>query len=132
MEKQKETAAEPEQSGTPAMKTVEWVGSSLKDLKAMPDEIKDRFGFGIHIAQRGEFPENAKKLKGFDGVVELIEDFVGNTYRAVYMTRIAGKLYVLHCFQKKSTRGIATPKHEIETIRARQKTAFEHAKNPKP
>ena len=111
-------------------KHVLWVGSSKKDLMAMPDEVKSAFGFALYLAQQGKKHQNAKPLKGFSGagVLEVVEDCLGDTFRAVYTVKIAENIYVLHCFQKKSKRGIETPKQEIDLIRDRLKIAQDHAK----
>ena len=111
-------------------KHVLWVGSSKKDLTAMPDEVKSAFGFALYLAQQGKKHQNAKPLKGFSGagVLEVVENCLGDTFRAVYTVKIAENIYVLHCFQKKSKRGIETPKQEIDLIRDRLKMAQEHAK----
>jgi phage-related protein len=113
-----------------AYKYVLWVGSSKKDLMAMPDEVKSAFGFALYLAQQGKKHQNAKPLKGFSGagVLEVVEDCLGDTFRAVYTVKIAEVIYVLHCFQKKSKRGIETPKQEIDLIRDRLKMAQDHAK----
>lgn len=107
-----------------------WLGSSKKDLRGLPDEVQDTFGFALHLAQEGKKHEQAKPLKGFGGagVLEVVEDFRGNTYRAVYTVKIANAIYVLHCFQKKSTHGIETPKPDMDLIRERLKAAEAHAK----
>ena len=96
----------------------------------MPDDVVDVFGFALHLAQLGRKHGQAKPLKGFGGagVLEVIEDHKGDTYRAVYTVKIADIVYVLHCFQKKSTKGIETPKHEMDLIRERLKAAQAHAK----
>ena len=111
-------------------KHVLWVGSSKKDLMAMPDEVKSAFGFALYLAQQGKKHQNAKPLKGFSGagVLEVVEDCLGDTFRAVYTVKIAENIYVLHCFQKKSKRGIETPKQDIDLIRDRLKMAQDHAK----
>lgn len=82
----------------------------------------------LYAVQLGELPPKAKPLKGFGGagVLELIEDWQGNTYRAVYTVRFQDSVYVLHVFQKKSKRGIATPKHEVDLIADRLKIAQDH------
>lgn len=107
-----------------------WVGSTKKDLIAMPDEVKLAFGFALYLAQAGKKHQDAKPLKGFAGagVLEVIEDYLGDTFRAVYTVKIAESIYVLHCFQKKSKRGIETPKQDIDLIRDRLKIAQDHAK----
>ena len=91
-----------------------WVGSRRRDLRVFPPAVRRTFGVALFAAQLGEMPPEAKVLKGFGGagVLELIEDHHGNTYRAVYTVRFATKAYVLHAFQKKSKRGIATPQQE--------------------
>lgn len=112
------------------LKPLLWVGSSKKDLLSMPDDVVDVFGFALHLAQTGKKHEQAKPLKGFGGasVLEVVEDHLGDTYRAVYTVKIAEAIYVLHCFQKKSKQGIETPKHEMDLIRERLKAAQAHAK----
>ena len=112
------------------IKPLIWVGGCKKDLLAMPGEVQDLFGFALHEAQSGRKHENAKPLKGFGsaGVLEVVEDWRGDTYRAVYTVRFAAKVYVLHCFQKKSTHGVATPKPELDKIHARLKAAEAHSK----
>lgn len=111
-------------------KPLRWVASSKKDLQAMPDDVKDVFGFALHLAQSGSKHSHTKPLKGFGsaGVLEVVEDYQGDTYRAVYTVRIQEAVYVLHCFQKKSSTGIATPKPDIDKIRDRLKAAEKHAK----
>lgn len=106
-----------------------WVGSAKKDLQAMPDEVQDTFGYALHLAQTGAKHAHAKALKGFGsaGVLEVVESEAGSTYRAVYTVKIAGAVYVLHCFQKKSTSGIATPKPDMDLVRERLKAALAHA-----
>lgn len=95
----------------------------------MPDGVQDTFGFALHLAQIGKKHEQAKPLKGFGsaGVLEVVEDTDGNTYRAVYTVKFGNAVYVLHCFQKKATRGIATPKPDLDVIRERLKAAQTHA-----
>lgn len=112
------------------IKPVHWVGSSLRDLKAMPDLVQDSFGYALYLAQLGRKGLKAKVMAGFAsaGVVEVIESDAGGTYRAVYTVRFAKAVYVLHCFQKKSKSGIATPKADINLIRDRLKMAEAHAK----
>lgn len=100
-----------------------FIGSSQKDLRAFPAEARGRIGQSLFEAQLGEHPRNAKRLKGWAGVMEIRDNYDGDTYRAVYTTRFEGVLYVLHAFQKKSTRGIATPQRHIELIRQRLRDA---------
>ena len=115
--------------GMQVLKPLEWVGSSKKDLLAMPDAVIDVMGYALHLAQSGLRHDQAKVLRGFGsaGVLEVVEDDDGNTYRAVYTVRFKNAVYVLHCFQKKSHKGISTPKHEIDLIEARLKLARLHA-----
>lgn len=110
---------------TVSPKDVIWIASSLEDLKEFPDPVKQSMGFALFQAQRGGKHPQAKPLKGLrgGGVLEAIEDFDGDTYRTVYTVRFAGALYVLHAFQKKSKKGIATPKHEMDVVKARLKMA---------
>lgn len=111
-----------------ARKPVEWIGSSRSDLRRFPPEVRRVMGQAIDDAQLGLESPVAKSLKGFGGrgVLKIVDDFDGDTYRAVYTVKFAGVIYVLHAFQKKSKKGIATPKHEIELIKARLKRAEEH------
>lgn len=113
---------------TLSLKPVEWVGSSLEDLKEFPEEVQQVVGYALYLAQCGEKHSSAKPLKGFKGagVLEVVEDFDRDTYRAVYTVKLAGVIYVLHAFQKKSKQGIATPKQDIELIDTRLKRAKEH------
>jgi phage-related protein len=106
-------------------KVLEWIGSSRKDMMIFPRAVQRIFGYALYLAQQGERPPEAKVLKGFGGagVLELVEDHRGDTYRAVYTVRFATRVYVLHVFQKKSKHGIATPKHEMDLIRERLKIA---------
>lgn len=112
----------------PSLKPVEWIASSLDDLKDFPEEVQQVMGYALYRAQCGEKHPDAKPLKGFQGtgVLEVIENFDGDTYRSVYTVRFEGVVYVLHSFQKKSKHGIATPKQDIELIEARLKRAKEH------
>ena len=106
------------------------MGLSLNDLKKMPEDVKDVFGYALHLAQNGKKHGDAKPLKGFKGacVFEVVDDFKGDTYRAIYTVRIVDVVYVLHCFQKKSKSGIATPKKDIDLIKQRLRDAQEYAK----
>ncbi len=108
-----------------ARKPIKWVSSAKRDLDAMPEDVKDVFGHAIDLAQAGGKHQDAKVLTGFGsaGVLEIVEDHQGDTYRAVYTVKFAGWVYVLHCFQKKSKSGIATPKPDLDLINTRLKTA---------
>ena len=106
-------------------KPLKWVGSAKRDLDAMPADVKDVFGHALDVAQAGGKHLDAKPLAGFGsaGVLEVVEDFRGDTYRAVYTVKFAGWLYVLHCFQKKCKSGIKTPKADMDLIQARLQAA---------
>ena len=107
-----------------------WVGGSKRDLMALPLDVRKFFGHALGFAQRGDQHDAAKPLKGFGGagVLEIVEDDVGGTYRAVYTVKFTEAVFVLHCFQKKSKSGIATPKQDMDIIRARLKVAEAQAK----
>jgi phage-related protein len=102
-----------------------WVGSSKKDLMALPTDVVRFFGHALDFAQRGDQHAAAKILKGFGGggVLEIVESDIGGTYRAIYTVKFQAAVFVLHCFQKKSKSGIATPKKDIDVIQARLKVA---------
>jgi phage-related protein len=104
---------------------LEFVGSSRDDLSGFPDDVKRSVGLALRAAQKGGKHPDAKPLKGFTGagVLEIISDFDGNTFRAIYTVRLKGVIYVLHAFQKKSRKGIKTPRNEIDKIRSRLKDA---------
>jgi phage-related protein len=105
-----------------------WMSSTQDDLRAFPQEVRQVMGYALYLAQVGDKHLDAKPLKGFAGagVLEIVADYDGDAFRAVYTVRFADAIYVLHAFQKKSTRGIATPKREIERIRQRLKQAQAH------
>lgn len=106
---------------------IAWVGSSKKNYMEFPDDVQDVLGFTLDCVQCGNTPAIAKPLKNIgSGVFELIDRHIGDTYRAVYMVKFEGIIYVLHAFQKKSKKGIATPKKEIDLIKSRLKAAKEH------
>jgi phage-related protein len=116
----------PDQSGPFGVEPIVWMGDSLDAIREFPDSVRQEMGFALYQAQRGGRHLNAKPLKGFGtGVLEVISDHRGNTYRAVYTVRLAGRVYVLHAFQKKSKRGIRTPRGELELVRQRLKRAIE-------
>ena len=117
--------------GKKPYKPLYWIGSSQEDLKAFPKEVCRVMGFALRQAQGGGKHIDAKPLKGFKGagVLEVVDDFDGDTYRSVYTVKLAGAVYVLHAFQKKSKKGIKTPKGEIELVEQRLKLAKEHYKS---
>lgn len=101
-----------------------WVASSKRDYQAFPPRVQDGFGFELFLVQTGQHPPSAKPLKGLGtGALELIENFDGDTYRAVYTVRFREVVYVLHAFKKKSKRGSKTPQSDIELIKRRLKAA---------
>jgi len=111
-------------------KPLYWIGNSKKDLMALPVDVRRFFGHALNFAQEGEQHEAAKVMKGFGGagVLELVEDDTGGTYRAVYTVKFKEAVFVLHCFQKKSKSGISTPQKDIQIIRDRLRVAEAMAK----
>jgi phage-related protein len=112
------------------LKPLAWVGSAKRDLLALPEEVIDAFGYALYVAQTGKKHEKAKALHGFGsaGILEIVEDWRGNAYRAVYTVRFSAAVFVLHVFQKKAKHGIATPRQDLELIRERLKVAEQMAK----
>lgn len=104
------------------------MGSSLDDLRTFPVDVQKMIGTALHWAQVGEKHPDARPMKGFKGasVLEIVEGHDGDTYRAVYTVRLEDVVYVLHAFQKKSKRGIATPKRHVDLIKSRLKDARAH------
>ena len=115
---------------TSHVKNIVWIGSSRTDLSAFPDEVKEEMGYALYQAQIGLKALSAKPLHGFGGagILEIVEDYRTDTYRAVYTVRFSELIYVLHAFQKKSKKGIATSKNDIDLIRRRLRAAEEHYK----
>lgn len=109
-------------------KPVIWLGSSRRDLRAMPQQVRKDIGQALYAAQQGITDPAAKPLKGFGGtqVMEIVERYRTDAYRAVYTAYFAGVIYVLHVFQKKSKRGIATPKRDMDLIEQRFALAERH------
>jgi phage-related protein len=110
---------------TAKLKPVVWIGSSKVDFMEFPDEVKRSVGYALYKAQRGDKHVDAKPLAGFGGagILEVISDHQGNTFRTIYTVRFAGRIYVLHAFQKKSKSGIKTPIFEVNVLKARLKRA---------
>jgi len=113
--------------GTQLMKPVFFVGTSREDLIDFPQDVKDVMGYALYEAQSGRKHRNAKPLKGFGSAstLEIVDDFDGDTYRAVYTVKFVDAIYVLHAFQKKSKKGIQTPASDIELIKSRLKQAHD-------
>ena len=111
-------------------KPLEWIASSYKDLMELPLDVRRFFGYALSLAQAGDQHDSTKVLKGFGGagVLEVVENDSGGTYRAVYTVKFEEAVFVLHCFQKKSKRGIATPKQDMDIIHNRMKMAEAIAK----
>ena len=105
----------------PSLKPVIWVGSSRRDLRAFPGPVQDHMGYALYIAQRGGKHRDTKTLSGFGGagVVEVVKDLRGDTFRAVYTLRYAGAVSVLHAFQKKSKTGRETARRDLELVKQR-------------
>ena len=112
------------------LKPLHWIGSSLKDLRDFPEDVKDGIGYALELAQRGGKSDKAKPLKGFGGagVVEVVENNDGDTWRAIYTVKFASAVYVLHAFQKKSKSGKTTAKQDIELIKQRLELARDDAR----
>ena len=108
-----------------SLRTVEWVGSSYKDFRSFPDDVQDHAGYALYLAQIGQKHEDAKPLKGFGGagVLEVVSNHDGDTYRAVYTVKFSSAVYVLHAFQKKSKAGSRTPAPDMELVERRLKVA---------
>lgn len=111
-------------------KPLVWIGSSKKDLMSLPVEVRKFFGHALDFAQRGDQHDAAKPLKGFGGasVLEVVERDTDGTYRAVYTVEFEDYVFVLHCFQKKSKKGIKTPKPDMDLIEKRRKAAEDYVK----
>lgn len=106
-------------------RVVVWVGSSLKDLRAFPEDVRDVMGYALWLAETGGKHPDAKPLQGFGsaGVLEVVDDYDGDTYRTVYTLTLPDVVYVLHAFPKRAKRGIATPQRDVDLIRQRLKQA---------
>jgi phage-related protein len=111
----------------PSPKPLIWVGTSKEDLKTFPEEVRHVMGYALYLAQVGGKHPDAKPLRGFGGagVLEIVDDFDGDTYRAVYTVKLRGVVYALHAFQKKSRKGIKTAPQDLELVRRRLRQAEE-------
>ena len=114
-------------------KPLRWVGSARKDFREFPGPVQDDFGYALYLVQSGvrvvpgAKPLGKGTLKGL-GIIELCDDHDGDTYRTVYTARLGRAVYVLDAFKKKSTHGIATPRHDIDRIRQRHEAALRDAR----
>jgi len=118
----------------PSFKPVVWVGPSRNDLRGFPEPVRDHMGYALYVAQCGGKHRDAKPLKGFGGagVVEIVKDYRGDSFRAVYTLRFAGAVYVLHAFQKKSKTGRETPGRDMDLVKQRRREAEQMAKGMNP
>jgi len=109
------------------VKSLLWVGSCREDLKSFPEDVRLVMGYALYLAQVGSKHPDAKPLRGFGGagVLEVVDDFDGDTYRAVYTVKLQGVVFVLHAFQKKSRKGKKTPQQDLELVRRRFRRAEE-------
>lgn len=112
-------------NGPPKLKPLVWVGSSYKDFCALPDEVVSFLGYALYLAQLGDKHRAAQPLKGFGGggVVEVVSNWRGDTFRAIYTVRFGDAVYVLHAFQKKSKSGRKMPKAEMDLVAQRLRAA---------
>jgi phage-related protein len=109
-----------------SIKPVVWLGDSLRALRTFPSGVQDEVGYALYLAQRGDKHMSAKPLKGLGpGVLEIVSDHRGDTYRAVYTVRLGARLFVLHAFQKKSKHGIAMSMRDLDLIKRRLRLAVE-------
>jgi phage-related protein len=104
-----------------------WVGSTLDDLRRLPDEVQGRIGYALYLAQLGSKHQDATPMVGFGpGVLEVASRLDGNTYRAIYVVRFVEAVYVLHVFQKKAAKGVATPRVHLDLVKQRLKMVQQH------
>jgi len=117
------------------LKSLLWVGSCREDLKSFPEDVRLVMGYALYLAQVGSKHPDAKPPRGFGsaGVLEVVDDFDGDTYRAVYTVKLQGVVFALHAFQKKSKTGKKTPQQDLELVKRRLRRAEEiHAEMVKP
>jgi phage-related protein len=106
-----------------------WMGDSLKNIRSFPEEVRTSLGYALQLVQAGETPMDTKPFKGVGrGVYEIVKRYDTDTYRAIYVVKIGGKIYVLHAFQKKSKRGIKTPQADVDLIKQRYQDAVAREK----
>ena len=115
----------------PLLKPLHFIASAKRDLESFSEGVRSVMGYALYLAQANDQHESAKVLKGFGsaGTLEICDDDAGGTYRAVYTIRFAKAVYVLHAFQKKSTKGISTSKRDVDLIKSRLKLAGQHYKD---
>ena len=111
----------------PGEKPLYWIGSSLDDITGFPPEVQRTVGFALSAAQYGGKHRSAKPWKSEGpGILEIVRNYVGDTYKAIYTVRFERAVYVLHVFQKKSPRGIETRQSDVALVRRRLKAAQQH------
>jgi phage-related protein len=115
----------------PEIKKVVWLGSSLKDLRELPEMVQGDIGYALWRVQEGKHHADIKPLKGLSSVFEIRVDYDRDTYRAVYTINIGDVIYVLHVFKKKSKKGSVLPKEDGDLIQSRLKWAKELANEKK-
>ncbi|MBB5573847.1 type II toxin-antitoxin system RelE/ParE family toxin [Rhizobium sp. BR 318] len=104
------------------MREIAWVRAALRDFEEFPQSVQDRMKDALAIASMGQKADIAKPMKGLgSGVFEIALPYRTDAYRAIYAVQLGDAIWVVHAFQKKSTKGIATPQKEIELIQARLK-----------
>ncbi len=112
----------------PVIRPLIWLGNSKKTIQSFPEGVQKLIGDELQLLQFGGMPRHAKPFKGIGpGVIELAIRYATDAYRTVVAVQLGKKIYVLHVFQKKSRRGIATPKHEVDRIKQRYREAEELA-----
>jgi phage-related protein len=113
-----------------SLKPLIWVGSSRRDFRTLPGDVKSHMGYALYVAQQGGKHRDAKPLKGFGGagVCEIVKNYRSDTFRTVYTVRLAGSVYVLHVFQKKAKKARETPKIEMKLIEQRLREAEQIAR----
>jgi phage-related protein len=116
----------PDQQMTNEIKSLIWMGDSLKQVRNFPDFVRREIGSSLYDVQQGEQPHNAKPFKDVgSGVFEIVTRFDSDTYRTVYAVKISNNIYILHAFQKKSPKGVKTSKQDIDLIKKRYQQAVE-------
>ena len=112
------------------LRPVIWLGDTDKEIRNFPDDVKQQIGYELHLIQGGEMPKSAKLFKGVgSGVIEIAIKYDTDAYRCVQAVQLGNDIYVLHAFKKKSSKGIETPKKDVDIIKQRYKDAQELARN---
>ena len=120
---------EEDERETPVLRPLVWLGNSRRNIQAFPHGAQKLIGDELQLIQFGGMPKDAKPFKGVgSGVIEIALRYTGDAYRAVVAVQLGRRIYVLHAFQKKSKKGIATPKQDVELIKRRYAEARERVK----